>query len=136
MRRCLRKDQNLRIHAIADARIEIDDIQTEPDGGRDAGPDLNRRELRSKPGRERLAWVSALAFVTVIAVGASVIAFRPAPAAPEMRVEITTPATTDPVSLAIFAGWPDDCFCSHGQQSVPAVAPFPGHRFGAVIRGD
>ena len=45
--------------------------------------------------------MSALAFVTVIAVGASVIAFRPAPAAPEMRVEITTPATTDPVSLAI-----------------------------------
>ena len=42
VRRCLRKDQNLRIHAIADARIEIDDIQTEPDGGRDAGPDLNR----------------------------------------------------------------------------------------------
>ena len=51
--------------------------------------------------RERLAWMSAVALVTLMAAAAIVWALRPVPTAPEMRVEINTPPTADPTSLAI-----------------------------------
>src|SRR5688572_29248621 len=57
---------------------------------------------RTPRRRQRLAWISALSLVTLIAALAIARAVRPVPTAPEMRVEITTPPTTDPVSLAIF----------------------------------
>ena len=49
---------------------------------------------------ERLAWASALALVAVIAGLFGVRAFRPAPAAPEVRLEINTPPTRG-ASLAV-----------------------------------
>ena len=93
LRRCLDKDPKRRLHDIADARIEIDDVQS--------GRQQDGRVAQAPAGsRRRLAWASALALVTLIAAAIGVWALRPAPTAPEARLEINTPPTRDP-SLAI-----------------------------------
>jgi len=51
--------------------------------------------------RERLAWIGALAALTLALAASLIFALRPSPPASEMRVEITTPPTTAPTSLAI-----------------------------------
>src|SRR6266568_3217942 len=94
LRRCLEKDRTLRLHDMADARIEIHEAQSGPHVGGKVVTIASRR-------RERLVWISAMALVTLFAAGLGVWIFRPVPAAPEMRLEITTPPTTDPGSLAI-----------------------------------
>jgi serine/threonine protein kinase len=90
LRRCLQKDANRRLHDIADARIEIDESSNE--AGR----------IDSKPrSRERLLWVG---LVVALAGGAAIGAWslrRSEPAAEEVRLEINTPPTFDPISLAI-----------------------------------
>jgi len=93
LRRCLDKDPKRRLHDIADARIEIDDVQ--------AGPQPDGRVAQGSVGsRLRLAWASALAFLALIAAAIGVWALRPVPTAPEVRLEINTPPTTSS-SLAI-----------------------------------
>jgi serine/threonine protein kinase len=94
LRRCLRKDPKRRLHDIGDARIEIEDAQSEPPGDAPALQSAFRR-------RERVVLFAALSLVTLIAAGVGVLALRPPPVAPEMRLEISTPPTTDPASLAI-----------------------------------
>ena len=92
LRRCLTKDAKRRLHDIADARIEIDDALAQP-AASDVAPTLSRT-------RERFTWAAA---VTVLAAAATaaLVWNRPTPEPPETRLEITTPPTTDPVSLAI-----------------------------------
>jgi serine/threonine protein kinase len=94
LRRCLVKDPKRRVGDVSTARIEIDDAehhQSEPD-----------RSLASRPShRERIILLSMLALVTLVAGVAIVLALRPEPSRSEMRLEITTPPTTDPASLAI-----------------------------------
>src|SRR5262249_2465101 len=51
--------------------------------------------------RERMAWVSVVAVLTLMRGGVVFGALRPIVPPPETRLEITTPATTDPVSFAI-----------------------------------
>ena len=94
LRRCLDKDPKRRLHDIADARIEIDDVR-QRDAARTA-------PIAQAPAgsRQRLAWTSALALVALIAAAIGVWALRPVPTAPEARLEINTPPTRDP-SLAI-----------------------------------
>ena len=91
--RCLTKDPRERLHDIADARLEIDEAQSGPPSS--AAAATPRR-------RERLAWIAAL---TLVSLGAVVLALilvaRRAPSAPEMRLEITTPPTTDPGAFAL-----------------------------------
>jgi len=97
LRRCLQKDQKRRLRDIRDARIEIDEAQAEP---HEANPGAQASSRRL----ERLAWLSALGLVTIVAaaIGAGRLGGAPAATAlPEMRVEINTPPTTDPTSLAI-----------------------------------
>ena len=93
LRRCLVKDRGKRLADVADARLELEDAQAGSPGIGD-GPRPTSRL------RERLAWAAALA---VLAGAAFAVAVRGRPAAParEMRVEITTPPTRDPASLAI-----------------------------------
>jgi len=95
LRRCLRKDRARRLADVRDARLDIEDAQNEP-AGFVAPPGRPRR-------RERLAWAAAC--LLSAAIGATTMLWRgdgssPAPH-PEMRVEITTPPTTDQVSLAL-----------------------------------
>jgi len=96
LRRCLQKDRRQRLKDIGDARIEIDEAQSEP---------ATVVSIPTAPprGSGRLAWI----IVAVLSLGAATLSafvlfgLRPAPVPPEMRVEITTPPTTDPLSLAL-----------------------------------
>jgi eukaryotic-like serine/threonine-protein kinase len=90
LRRCLQKDRKLRLRDIGDVRVEIDEA-----GETKTDPDEIQRSSRR---RERLVWSLA---VTALIVVAAALAFRPVPVAPEMRVDINTPPTSDPLSLAI-----------------------------------
>ena len=94
LRRCLEKDRARRLQHIGDARLEIDEAQSQ---ARSESPSLSAGSRR----KERVVWLSALAIVGLIAVVAIVWALRPVPVPPEMRVDINTPPTTDPISIAI-----------------------------------
>jgi eukaryotic-like serine/threonine-protein kinase len=94
LRRCLAKDTKGRLSDASVARLEIDETLGEPQLDIPIAQTTSRR-------RERLVWASALAVVAVLAVAAMIFALRPAPPADEIRVEISTPPTTEPVSLAI-----------------------------------
>ena len=87
LRRCLKKDPNDRLHDIADARLELADAPTETS----SVPDISSRT-------RLLGWVAAGILTCVLAL---VLGFRDDRKAPEMRVEVNTPPTTDPISLAI-----------------------------------
>jgi serine/threonine protein kinase len=94
LRRCLRKDKQERLQHMGDARIEIAEIQS--------GTETEIRQMPN-PSRtkERLAWGLLLAIITLVAVIASALAVRLARPVPEMRVDVVTPPTGDPVSLSI-----------------------------------
>jgi Tol biopolymer transport system component len=93
--RCLQKDPKRRLHDIADARLELDAQEV-----RVAAPVTT--SSRARRG-ERLLWATGLALVALAAGAAVLWRGRPVPAsiAPEMRLDITTPPTTEPVSIAI-----------------------------------
>jgi serine/threonine protein kinase len=94
LRRLLQKDRSRRLHHVADARIEIDEARSDP-SSTDAPA--------SRRASARWPWTAAGA-LGVIALGLGValaVALRPSAAAPEMRIEITTPPSPDPVFLAI-----------------------------------
>src|SRR5215813_703616 len=94
LRRCLQKDRTRRLKSADAARIEIDEALADSI----AAPEL--RVATSSKKRGWLAWAIAL---TLGAALASVLYFnRIAPLAPpEIRVEVNTPSTADPVSFAI-----------------------------------
>ena len=95
LRRCLQKDRNERLRDIGDARIEIRDARARSTPTR---PVVAVPAVRSRR-RERLAWIAAL---VAMALTLSVVAARrPDAAAFEMRVDITTPPSTTPQSVAI-----------------------------------
>jgi eukaryotic-like serine/threonine-protein kinase len=94
LRRCLCKDPYRRLRDIGDACLDGIDAPGS------AATSLQTRPIASH--RERLAWIAALA--AVVAIAAMGWSRRPEGAVritPEMRFEITTPPTSDPVSLAI-----------------------------------
>ena len=92
LRRCLTKDPKARLSDASVARIEIDEALSSPDTDRHP----------TAPRRERVAFISALAVVTVVAAATVLWALRRSPPIEsEMRLEMTTPPTTDPVSLAL-----------------------------------
>jgi eukaryotic-like serine/threonine-protein kinase len=97
LRRCLHKDPQQRLRDIGDARIEI----------RDARARVNP-EARLVPGsapirrnRERAVWIAALTLLALALADSWRMSLRPPVAVSEMRVEISTPPTTMPLSLAI-----------------------------------
>jgi Tol biopolymer transport system component len=96
VKRCLAKDPDDRWQSAADV---MHDLKLIADGVTGVG--VTARAPVNVMRRERLAWTAALALVTIIAVAMSMVAFRPAQPAPEMRLDITTPPTIDPASLAI-----------------------------------
>ena len=95
LKRCLEKDPRKRRRDAADVRIDIEQAGTEPE----AVP-LPSGEGAPK-GRVRAAWFAAT-LATAAAVALAIPYFRSAPPAPpETRLEINTPATTDPASFAL-----------------------------------
>ena len=100
LRRCLQKDSRQRLQHIGDARLDIADAQH-------VSPDAVIGESWRGMGRERIAW-ALLAVVAATAAGAAVRwGVTPAPDAPEMRLDITTPGTA---TLASFAISPDGAY--------------------------
>jgi len=98
LRRCLQKNARERLHDISDARLEMHDAQAEAASTGVAHPVPAVTWRR----RERLAWAAA-AVSAVIAVAALRVAWRPnpRPTPPEMRVEISTPATSSPYHFVL-----------------------------------
>jgi serine/threonine protein kinase len=126
--RCLEKSAPARFQTASDLAFALDGLS-------DASGD-RKAAVPSKGGkpRERLAWM-ALAFMTAVAAVAMALAFRPGPAAPETRLDITTPPTTDPASLAISPDGKKILFVAtsqgHGQLFLRAfdsvsARPLPG----------
>ena len=94
VQRCLQKDRNDRLRDIGDARIEIRDAQSRTESEPSVrGGDRGRRK--------RLVLSASLAVLAVIAAVAIAWRFRPEPSAPEVRLDINTPQTSAPASLAI-----------------------------------
>ena len=92
--RCLQKEPTQRLRDLRDVRLEIDDVRN--------GAPKNVYPVRREPRRwERLGWALALIVVTMIAIILGMLAFRPISSIPEMRVEISTPSTRSPDSLAL-----------------------------------
>ena len=95
LRRCLQKDPpdacgTLEMQRSRSTRRRADFA------GQDAAPAATSRR------RERLIWTAALTVAVIAAAAlAALLIARPTSIVPEMRVEITTPPTTDPASLAI-----------------------------------
>jgi len=93
LRRCTEKDRKRRLFDIGDARLEVDDQLAEIAAPNRVNPPVNHRE--------RLWWMLAIAAVALAAGAALVWTRQPSAAAMPMRVEITTPPTSDPISLAL-----------------------------------
>jgi len=81
--RCLRKDATRRLHDIADARIELEEVSSQPLA-------LPTPSARSRS--ERLAWMIAIgALTTLVAVSATAYRRRPITEMPETRLQIVGP---------------------------------------------
>jgi serine/threonine protein kinase len=93
LRRCLQKEPRSRLHDMADVRLEIEDAQIAPTGAE------SQRLVTVRP-RTWPLW-TALACVTFVAVAIVMWVIRARPTAPEVRLEVTTPPSSDPVSLAV-----------------------------------
>jgi eukaryotic-like serine/threonine-protein kinase len=93
LRRCLQKEEKLRIRDMRDVRIDIEDVRS--GAYSDGQPGQGKSQLRS-----RLVWVSAV--VVAALVGAAIVlALQPSRTLPEMRVDITAPPSSSPASFAI-----------------------------------
>ncbi len=98
LRRCLRKERSRRLRDIADARIEIEEA------GTPAEREPDRAKPQEKARRVRVTWFAAVLAIA-LALGAVLVVVsllyfnRTTP--PEIRLEVNTPPTADPLSFAI-----------------------------------
>jgi eukaryotic-like serine/threonine-protein kinase len=92
LRRSLVKDRRHRLADIADARIEIDEVDAEQAATGSPG---------SFPRRERLLWIATVSALAVLAAVAVAWSRRSPSPATEIRVDIVTPASSDPTAVAI-----------------------------------
>ena len=93
LRRCLQKDRRRRLRDIADARLELEDI------------DDRRQRLETPAGSrrpERALWLIALVVVAGLAAWLARLVPHDQPVQ-AFRLEISTPPSTDPTSLSISA---------------------------------
>ncbi|HEY7191725.1 MAG TPA: protein kinase [Vicinamibacterales bacterium] len=95
VRRCLEKDPRRRLHDIADARIELEEIASDPGESRDLTSRPTERSSPRSSVRERLAW--GVAALSLVAIGATLIYQRTKPESGVVRsqryhVSISLPA--------------------------------------------
>ena len=98
LRRCLQKDARQRVQAIGDVRLAL--------GGAFETAASPVTTTPTAPSRGRLPWIAALVVAAALIVALAVPALRylratSPPPPPEMRVEITTPATDAPLQFAL-----------------------------------
>jgi eukaryotic-like serine/threonine-protein kinase len=96
LRRCLEKDRKQRLDSASAARLEIEEAMTA--AAVEVAPSSSARRAASSPA----AWVIAAAAV-LVAAGLASVHYREVPPSvpPEMRTEIVTPGTSDPISFAL-----------------------------------
>ena len=94
LRRCLEKDPKRRLHDIADARIELDEVEK---GSR--GEEINQIVAQRRGVHRRSVWIFAMVLLALFAASLG-WALRPIPRPAEVRLEINTTPTTDS-SLAV-----------------------------------
>ena len=98
LRRSLQKDPKQRIRDIATMRLALE-------GAFETTAPQTTATATSSASGGRLAWVAfAVALLAAVALAIPTVRHlreAPPPVPPEMRLEINTPPTTDPVSLAI-----------------------------------
>ena len=105
LRRCLEKDRKRRLRRHR-GRATGDRGRAAP-GARVVGRQQTPRRRRHAAARTAgLDWMAALAVAAVVIVAMAVPTVRhlretPPPSPPETRIEIVTPATTDPISFAL-----------------------------------
>jgi eukaryotic-like serine/threonine-protein kinase len=95
LQRCLHKDRRQRLQSAGDARLEIEETLAEPGAlERTVGP-------ATFPRRERIVWLTMVAAAVAAAAVFAFLYFRRPAELPQTFLEVTTPATPDPISLAI-----------------------------------
>src|SRR5262249_45258447 len=95
VRRCLEKDPMNRRRDIRDVRIDIEDALHEP-----AAAPFSFRGLE----RSRLPWMSLIAAgiaIAALSIAAALYIRKPSIDAPEMRVEINTSSSWQPLHFAL-----------------------------------
>jgi eukaryotic-like serine/threonine-protein kinase len=97
LRRCLEKDAKHRLHDMGDARLDLEDALKDP-----VDAAVVRTPTAVHTTRERLLWVTALLSAVAAGAAGSVWYMSRSPRVPaELRLEVTTPPTSDPFSLAV-----------------------------------
>jgi eukaryotic-like serine/threonine-protein kinase len=88
LRRCLQKDPSRRLRDIADAKLEIDEAETELDH-----PATIAAMPSTPRNRERVAWISALVVVLAALAVMTALSLRGRSVEPqEVRLQIVTPS--------------------------------------------
>ena len=101
--RCLKKDAKTRLQAIGDARVQLDELLS---GALEDAGSATTVDATSSGASGRQAWKAAFAVAAAVIAALAVPAVRylrqtPPAAPPEMRLDITTPATDQPESFAL-----------------------------------
>jgi eukaryotic-like serine/threonine-protein kinase len=94
LRRCLQKDRKRRLQSVGDARLEIDEAKAEPAARPIGAISVSRRH-------SWLPWIVVAALAPLALAQALWPRRTPAAPAREVRFEVATPTTTDPISLAV-----------------------------------
>lgn len=94
LRRCLQRDRSLRLHDLADARIEIADAIATPEA---EAPVASAGVSK----RERAVWMIGAALLALVTLASVTWALRPSPPPLEVRLDVSTPQTIELVSFAL-----------------------------------
>jgi serine/threonine protein kinase len=96
LRRCLTKEPRNRLRDIGDARIAIEEVQSGAQTDGDVPHAPPRHQSKVLVGIE-----AVLLLATILSLGALSLVYFNRSVPPEIRVEVSTPATADPISFAI-----------------------------------
>jgi serine/threonine protein kinase/Tol biopolymer transport system component len=98
LRGALQKDTSARLRDIGDARRELDEARVEL---------LSPSRARPPRRTERLAWITAVAVPSLVALTMAVWADRPTLPPPTVELEVDTPPVAEPGDLNSLAVSPD-----------------------------
>jgi serine/threonine protein kinase/Tol biopolymer transport system component len=93
LKRCLQRDRGRRLRDVADARFHIEEAIQESRLGTTIVPARHAN-------RERWLWIAALGAAAIV-VSATTRYWTVAPPSEQVHLEITTPPTTQPTSIAL-----------------------------------
>ena len=138
LKRCLQKDRSRRLRDIVDARFQIEEtvgaVYDRP------SPTQEKRAVVDRAYSQRLWWTGIVA--TIVLIAAAVLALRNGqlqpPQAPEMRLQIVTPAEASNSSFALSPDGRRLVFLAQGQYWLRPLdsekaEPLPGTENGSAL---